>query len=171
MLAVSPRALLLLLMSPLLVSAELPIESRPWPNSDAEFFRMTSDDGRRQTLLKRALGTWRCEKEDGTVIEKVIEPAVETVTLTRDGEVVRVWKTKWDIRVCNGIALFWFKDYRLVEGERSAPDGLGGGYALAITGDTWTEVPGLVGEAPSPPTLVHFKKVSPEEAEKAVDPE
>ena len=171
MLAASQRLALLLLTSPLLVTAEAQVDTRPWPNSDAETFQMSPDIERRKVLLQRAVGTWRCVKDDGTVIEKVVEPGTETVTLSRDGKTVRVWKTKWDIRVCNGVAQLWFKDYQLLEGERSAPDGIGGGYAVAITGDTWTEVPNLIGEAPSPPTLVHFKRVPTDEAEEAGNPE
>lgn len=139
--------------------------AQPWEGSEAEWFNMSGGDAAKQKRLeKRALGAWRCEREDGTVIEKLVEPGVEVVRLRRDGETVRIWKTDWQIRVHSGIAQFWFRNYELLEGKRSAPDGIAGGYALSIVGDTWTEVSGMIGQVPNPPTLNIFKRIEDDQA-------
>ncbi|TWT42729.1 hypothetical protein [Botrimarina hoheduenensis] len=133
--------------------------TRLWPSSNAEPFQINrSDDQRKAELEQLALGTWRCERPDGTVIEKLVEPGVEAVRLSRDGKTVRIWKTDWEIRVAGGVATFWFNNYQLLEGERSAPDGISGGYALSLVDGTWTEVTGMIGTAPSPPALNVFRR-------------
>ena len=144
---------------------EPPREARPWQGSEAEWFDTSDGDAAKQHRLEPlALGVWRCEREDGTVIEKLVAPGAEVVRLKRDGEPVRIWKTEWQIRVKGGVAQLLFRNYQLLEGERTAPDGLSGGYALSIVGDTWTEVSGMIGRAPSPPTLNTFKRIAREQA-------
>lgn len=147
------------------VVTEAPRASRPWAGSEAEWFDVSGGDAAKQRRLEKlALGVWRCARDDGTVIEKLVKPGVEVVRLTRGGETVRIWKTDWQIRVNAGVAQLWFRNYELLEGQRSAPDGISGGYALSIVGDTWTEVSGMIGEAPSPPALSTFVRVPEDES-------
>lgn len=137
--------------------------ARPWKGSEAEWFDMSAgDEEKKRSLEKLALGAWRSVRDDGTVIEKVVKPGFEVVQLKRDGETVRSWKTDWQIRVESGVGQFWFRNYKLLDGERSAPDGIAGGYVISIVGDTWTEVTGVIGRAPSPPTLSTFKRFTPD---------